>query len=520
MVMLTAWKDLRYGLRQLRMNPAFTAIAVLSLALGIGANTAIFQLVNAVRLRSLPVANPQDLAYINFPNGSMRSGNFSTRSARFTYALWDEMQKYQEPFTGMLAWSATRFNLAAGGEVRYTEGLYVNGDFFRVLGVQPVLGRVFSADDDRPGCGSPGAVISYPFWQRELGGDPNATSRTLTLEGRQFPIQGVTPPGFFGVEVGHQYDIAVPICADKLLAADGQGRMAGKQSWWISVMARLKPGWTPQRATGYLQTIAPRVMEASLPPSYRPADAKRFLANKLEATSGATGVSGLRRDYEGPLLLLLSITGLVLLIACANLANLLLARASVREREIAVRQAIGASRGRLIAQLLMESLLLAVIGTLLGAVLAQVLSQSLIAFLTTSDNPVFVGLGIDWRVLGFTSGVAVLSCLLFGLLPALRATRVAPASVMRASGRGLTTGREKFSARRFLVVAQVAMSLVLLVGALLFVTSLQKLLKVDPGFKAGGLISVDLNLRRLQYAPERRAVAFRELEDRLRAIRA
>jgi len=517
-MMDAAIKDLRYGLRQLRLNPAFTTIAVLSLALGIGANTAIFQLVNAVRLRTLPVANPQELAYIDFPPRSMRSGNFSRRSARLTFALWEEIRKQQQAFSGTMAWSARRFNLAPGGEARYAEGLYVSADFFRVLGVPPFLGRTFTAEDDTPACGAPGAVISYAFWQREFSGDPNVTSRAVTLDGRPFPIFGVMPASFFGVEVGNRYDVAIPLCADKLLAADGEGRRVSRRSWWLSAMGRLKPGWTLQRATAHLQAIAPAIMEATLPPTYRPEDAKRFLANKLEATAGATGVSGLRREYEQPLLLLLVITGLVLLIACANLANLLLARASVREREIAVRQAIGASRGRLIGQLLMESLLLSVIGTALGAGLAQILSRALLAFLTTSDNQLFVGLGIDLRVLGFTTAIAVTACLLFGLLPALRATRVAPAAVMRAGGRGLTEGRERFSLRRALVVAQVALSLVLLVGALLFIGSLQKLIRVDPGFHTKGLISVELDLRRPHYAKPRLRGVQRDLLEPLRAV--
>jgi predicted lysophospholipase L1 biosynthesis ABC-type transport system permease subunit len=257
-------------------------------------------------------------------------------------------------------------------------------------------------------------------------------------------------------------------------------------------------------------------MQATLPPTYRPQDAKKYLANKLEATSGATGVSGLRRQYENPLWILLATTGLVLLIACANLANLLLARASVREREIAVRQSIGASRGRLVAQLLAESLLLATLGALLGAVLAQGLSRGLIAFLTTTENNTFVGLGIDFRVLGFTAALAVGTCLLFGLMPAWRTTHVAPASAMRASGRGVTAGRERFSLRRALVVTQVALSLVLLVGALLFVRGLQKLLTVDAGFRPEGILAVSLDLRRPQYTQAQLPVIYRDLLERLR----
>ena len=515
--METILKDLRFGLRQLRLNPTFTIVAVLSLALGIGANTAVFQLIDAIRLQALPVQKPQELAYIDFAKGSNRSGWFSSRSARLTYAQWEEILRRQESFSGTMAWSATQFNLAQGGRARYAEGLYVSADFFSLLGVPAVIGRTFAAEDDRPGCGSPGAVISYAFWQREMGGDPGVLGRSVRLDGRPLTILGVTPSNFFGVEVGNRYDVAVPLCADPLFSEFGKGRMPNRIAWWLSAMGRLKPGWTIERANAHLETLSPGIMEATLPPTYQPDQAKRYLANKLTVTPGATGVSGLRRAYENPLWLLLATTGLVLLIACANLANLLLARASVREREIAVRQAIGASRGRLIAQLLSESLLLAVFGGALGALLAQMLSRGLIAFLSTDSNALFVEMGPDWRVIGFMSAIAIATCLLFGLAPAVRATRVAPASAMRSGSRGVTGGRERFSLRRILVVAQVSLSLVLLVGALLFVRSLQKLMQVDPGFRPEGIVSVSLDLRPGHYSKERLLQVYLDLLDRIRA---
>ncbi len=509
-------KDLRFGLRQLVLNPAFTVIAVLSLALGIGANTAIFQLIDAVRLRTLPVENPQALGYVDFAPHSERSGNFSSRSSRLTYAVWEQIQARHEPFSGMIAWSATRFNLAQGGEARYAEGLYASADFFTVLGTTTVLGRTFTPQDDRPGCGSPGAVISYAFWQREFGGDAGVLGRSLRLDGQPVTVLGVTSPGFFGVEVGHRYDVAVPICSEPLFSEDGKGRIASRRDWWLSSMGRLKPGWTIERANAYYQAISSSIMENVLPPTYRPDGAKKFLANKLKVTPGGTGVSGLRQDYENPLWMLLATTGLVLLIACANLANLLLARASAREREIAVRQAIGASRRRLITQLLSESMLLVLFGTVLGALFAQALSRGLIAFLSTSGNSVFVGLPLDLRMLGFMTGVAVLTCLLFGLAPALRATRISPASAMRTGGRGITTGRERFGLRRVLVVAQVSMSLVLLVGAFLFVRSLQKLMDIRPGFRAEGIVAVEMDLRPGHYSKERLRTLYPELVETLR----
>lgn len=499
----TLTRDLRFGLRQLRLNPVFTIVAVLSLALGIGANTAIFQLIDAIRLRMLPVSHPQELADIDMSRESAWSGWSSSRSAHFTYALWESIRKRQEGFSGMLAWSATRFNLADSGKARYAEGIFVSGDFFRVLGVPAELGRTFNTEDDKLGCGSPGAVISHSFWQNEFAGDRAVTARSVRLDGNPFPILGVTPPGFFGVEVGNRFDIAVPLCADPMFYEPGKNRIPLRTAWWLSIMGRLKPGWTVEHANAQLQAVSPTIMREVLPPVYRPEFAKKFLANKLTATAGATGVSRLRRQSANSLWILLATTGLVLLIACANLANLLLARASVREREIAVRQAVGASRGRLIAQLLTESLLLALAGAAVGAVLAGVLSRGLIAFLTTQRNQIFVGLEIDWRMLGYTAAMAVATCVLFGLVPALRATRAAPASVMRSGGHGMTAGRERFSLRRMLVVAQVAMSLVLLAGALLFVRSLEKLLAIDPGFRPEGIVLVNVDMRSAQYSRDR-----------------
>jgi predicted permease len=315
-------------------------------------------------------------------------------------------------------------------------------------------------------------------------------------------VIGVTPPQFFGVEVGNCFDVAVPLCSDLSKRAESRTK------WWLSAMGRLKPGWTAQRADKYIKTVSPAIMEAGLPPTYRPDQAKRFLANKLVAEASAAGVSDLREEYESPLSLLLAATGLVLLIACANLANLLLARGSVREREMAVRQAIGASRGRLIVQLLSESLLLAVLGTALGVALAQVLSRAMI---------VFVGLQPDLRMLGFTTAVALATCLLFGLLPALRATRVAPAAAMRAGGRSMTAGRERYGLRRALVTAQVALSLVLLVGAVLFVRSLQKLLDVQPGFRPEGIVAVNIDITSAKYPKERRPAVYAEVLEKLRA---
>jgi putative ABC transport system permease protein len=510
-------QDLRFGVRMLLKNKSFTAVAILSLALGIGANTALFQLIDAVRLRTLPVKAPQELAEVRLTNMKGARGGFARSPfPMVTNPIWEQIRDRQQAFSGIFAWGTDSVNLAPGGEVRPARMLYVSGDFFNTLGVQPILGHFFTATDDQQGCDAPGLVISHEFWRREYGGDANVIGRKVTLAEHPFEIIAVTPANFFGMEVGRSFDLALPICANALVRR--HNNMLSGIMWWLTVTGRLRPGWSLEQATAHTQSISPRLFEASLPANYPPASVKDYLASELITVPAGSGVSQLRENYEHSLWLLLAIAGSVLLVACANLANLLLARASAREREIAVRQALGASRGRLIRQLLVESLLLAATGAALGGVLAQALSQLLIAFLSTSPDPVFLGLAPDWRVLGFASGLAVLTCLLFGLAPAIRATRMGPAVMMKASGRGMTAGRERFSLRRALVVAQVALSLVLVAGALLFSRSLGKLLRVDTGFQQDGVLIAEVIFRRLNLPPDRYPSFEDELLDGIRAI--
>src|SRR5579859_5837121 len=509
-------QDLRYGARVLRMNPAFAAVCVLSLALGVGANTAIFQLIDAVRMRTLPVNNPQELAVIR-PDTNARSGRVHGYLPLVTNAMWEQIRARQQGFSGVFAFGYEDLNLATGGQERDAHAMWVSGEFFDVLGVQPVLGRVFHREDDHAGCGTPGVVLYYRFWQREFGGEANVLGKTVSLEGHAVPILGVTPASFNGLTPGHGFDVALPLCSEQVFEP-APSLYTLPQGWWLAVMGRLKPGWTLEKATAQLESISAGIMEDTLPPSYQEDNRKKYLGQKLNAYPGATGLSNLRQQYESPLWLLLGIAGLVLVIACANLANLLLARASAREKEIAVRLALGAARGRVVRQLLTESLLLAIAGAALGIVLARVLSAALVRYLTTQSGTMFLELGMDWRVLGFTAGLAVLTCVLFGLAPALKATSAAPAAIVSLAGRGLTATRERFSLRRGLVVTQVSLSLVLLVGSLLFVRSLRNILTLDAGFQRDGMVVVDIGYAGLNLPPERR-VAFRELLlERVRAL--
>ena len=516
----TVWQDVRYGARLLRLNPAFAAVAILSLALGIGANTAIFQLLDAVRMRSLPVKDPHELAFVRIHERQHGSGRFHGYYSWLTDPQWEQIRDQQKSFSSVGAFGADNFNLARGGEAHNAFTLMVSGDFFATLGVNPLMGRLLNAADDQKGCSLPGAVISYGMWQREYGGAADVLAKKLTLEGAPFQIVGVTPPDFYGIDVGRYYDVAVPICSEPLI--DGEGSLLNdpntRRNWWLGVVGRLKPGVTVQQASAQMSALSSPVFEATIPPQYPAESHKHYLEYKLESISAANGVSDLRRQYEDPLWILLGITGLVLLVACANLANLILARASVRQREIAVRLAMGARRVRLIRQLMAENLLLALIGAAGGALIAQGVSRLLLSFLGTEGHQAFLQLAMDWRVLGFTTAVASLTCILFGLAPALRATNMTPAAVMNAAGRGLTATREGFGFRRSLVVAQIALSLVLAAGAILFTRSLHNLITVDPGFQQDGVLIVYMDFSKLKIPKDQRTAYKQQLLERLRAL--
>jgi len=521
--MQTLWQDLRYALRMVAKSPSFAAVAILTLALGIGANAAIFQLIDAVRLRTLPVQDPSTLAIVHLDTNHWGSGNFTGPYSEFTFPLWQEVQKRQQAFSSIAAWGGGQLNLAKGGEVDNAQAIWISGHFFQVLGVQPILGRLISPADDpedeQAGCS--GAVdISYAFWQRRYGGDASVIGKTLTLEGHPFPIVGVTPSSFFGVSVGDRFDLAVPICAEPLINSQ-YSFITGprpRETWWLSLLGRLKPGWTLTRAGAQLASFAPAALQETVPPQYDSEGVKHYLGYKLEARPAANGFSNMRQDASDPLYLLLGLSALVLLIACANLANLLLARASGREREVAVRLALGASRVRLVRQLLSESALLAMAGAVGGAFLAAALSRTLIAFVSTPDSPVFLDMPTDWRVLGFAAGLAILTTLLFGLAPALRAGGVEPGSVLKTGGRGMTAGRERFRLQRILVASQVALSVVLLAGALLFARSLQNLMTRNPGFQQNSVLIANLDTTPLKLSLAEGPSVEQNLLEHIRAV--
>ena len=498
--------DVRYAVRGLVRSPAFTLVAVLSLALGIGANTAIFSLANALLLRSLPVRDPGALVQID---------RGSEHDDVFTNPLWEQIQDRQSVFSGVFAHGTTSFNLARSGVARRVPGAAVSGGFFSTLGVLPAAGRLLGPADDVRGCPTI-AAVSDGFAQREYGSAPAAVGRTLSLDGHPFQVVGVASPGFTGIRVGSSVDVYVPICTAPVLTGE-KDVLDLRSRWFLQLIGRLKKGVTAAQAGAQLAALAPAIDEATLPAKWGAESQKRYLAATLAVRPAAKGLSYLRDRYGRALESLMGIVALVLLIACANIANLLLARAASRREESSIRQALGAGRARLVRQLLTETVLLSLLGAAAGVLFARWAAGLLVGFLSSRGETVWLDLTPDLRVLGFTLAVAVATGLLFGLAPAWFAARSDPLAATRAGSRG-AAGGARHSAGKALVLAQVALSLVLVVAAGLLVGSFRRLSTLDPGFDRRGVLLVDADFSGTDLEGERRAAARRDLLERLRAV--
>ncbi len=479
--------DLRDAWRALRRTPLVTVVAIISLALGIGANTAIFSILDALVLRALPVPHAGRLALITTVEG---------RPASVTNPIWEEVRARADRFDGAFAWSRQRFNLASGGEADLVDALYASGAMFDVLGVSPQLGRLLAPSDDRRGGGESGpvAVLSHDYWERQYGSARDVVGRAITLEGKVFTIVGVAPAGFFGPEVGRKFDVAVPLAAEGIIRG-AESSLDQRSHWWLRVMVRTGVGQSLAQATAALRAIQPQVREATIPPNWRPEHLADYLREPYSLTEASTGASPLRDEYQRPLLTIMGVVGLVLLIACGNIANLLLARATARRHELSVRQALGASRLRLARQLLSESVLLSVVGAALGLLVAVWGSKALVSQLALYGSPASLALALDWRIFGFTAAAAIATALLFGTAPALRAARARPMEAMREQGRG-NSADGRMGLGGGLVVVQVALSLVLVVAAGLFLRTFGSLTSLRLGFDRDRVLVVRIDATR------------------------
>ena len=513
-LMETLVQDIRYGLRILGRTPVVTSVAILSLALGIGANTAIFSLIDSVMLRMLPVQKPEELVQVRRQNPRFLN---SEPSSIFTNPLWEELRNHQDVFSGVFAWDSQSFDLAQGGAVHPANGMFVSGDYFTTLGVRPATGRLLANADDQRGCAG-AAVLSYGFWQDHFGGAPSAIGEMISLDGHKFEIIGASQPGFYGTQVETKFDVAIPICAAAQFDV-ARSRLDHRSWWWLSVVGRRKPGLSPAQLKARLEVLSPQVFSAAVPSNWESKDQVNFRKQTFVLTPAGTGISYmLRRKFGQPLDILMAVVGLVLLIACANIASLMLARAAARHKEIAVRKALGATKARLIRQLLTECVLLSTAGALLGILFARWGSAFLVRYISTGNNHIFLDLSPDWRVLGFTAAVAILTGLLFGMLPAFRSTRVSLISAMKGRQASDAESRTRFRPGKWIVASQVALSLVLLVASGLFLRSLVKLVTMDIGFDRNNVLLAHANLHTAKVAPEQQPAMFDDIERRLHAL--
>jgi predicted permease len=519
-------KDLRHACRTLWQNPGFATVAVLSLALGIGVNTGIFSLVDALLLRTLPVDDPGRLVMISDPTAAGVSiGTQTGERSLFTYEEFARMRERNPVFTGMFAAesSATRDNVSInGGSLEELRTRLVSENYFSTLGVKPLAGRTFTREDEKGPGSDPYAVISYAYWKKRFGLDASVLGKTIQIHKAFLTVIGVMPPGFFGETVGEEPDAWLPMMMEPA-AKPGRDWLHDDPSKaerveWLLVAGRLKPGVSQKQAESSLNVLFQQVIHETAGSNLPPDRSRELADQKIKIRPGDKGASRLRDRFNEPLLVLMAVVALVLLIACANVANLLLARSTARQREIGIRLAMGASRGRLIRQLLTESLVLALIGGAVGVLFAFWTSDMLLRMVASGENSVPLEIHPDLRVLAFTAGLSMLTGLVFGLVPAFRGTRVDVSSTLKENSRGVIGGGGRFSMGKALVISQVAISLLLLIGAGLFLRTLQNLQHVDLGYDREKLLLVRVDALAAGYQDAQRAAVFQNLLERLRAM--
>jgi putative ABC transport system permease protein len=488
------WQDVRYGLRMLRKNPGFTLVAILTLALGIGANTAIFSLLNQILLRQLPVKDPGELVLLRAPG--VRTGHIwsdGDDSESFSYPIYKGLRDNNQVFAGMFGRFQFSASIASRGKTERGSGELVTGNYFEVLGVRPALGRVFSQEDDRVQGAHPLAVLSHAYWQRQFGGDPGVLNQTLLVNNTEMTVVGVAQAGFAGIQVGQATDVFVPVMMKGQMTPIRNG-LDDWNDYWMAVLARKKPGVSMAQAEAGINAAYHPLLEEQLAKinGWNEKKRQQFLSKKIVLASGAQGRVTLQRDSAPALMALFAMVALVLLIACTNVANLLLAQGAARQREFAIRTAMGATRGRMMRQLVIESFLCALgggaLGLLLGSWLIGVLTQTVVS----ESGIQGLAMGLDWSIIGFATGATLFSGILFGLIPAWRVTRTGVSQTLKDQGSTSSAGLSHVRFRKLLVAGQVAFTVLLLAGACLFTRTLWNLRQQNLGMSTENVITFSI----------------------------
>jgi putative ABC transport system permease protein len=518
--MSSSLSDLRLAIRGLRRSPLFAAVAILSLALGIGANTAIFTLIDQILLRKLPVAAPEQLVML-YQRGSNMGSNMGPRM--HSYPLYQDLQQKAEPLAEVLCRRIVPASVSVDNQTERVDAELVSGNYFSMLGVKPALGRVFnSREDDQVYQGHPVVVLSYGYWVARFARDPGVIGKKVLVNDYPMTIVGVSAEGFSGIDPVQSPQIRVPVLMKPVLAPSwGWLHMDDRRGRWVQVFGRLKPGYTVESSKASIQGLFTQIrrFEMTLPAAkdWSAYNREQFMKGQLLVDSAAIGYSPVRNDFSTALIVLMCMVGLVLLIACANVANLLIARGFMRQKEIAVRLSLGSSRGRLVRQLLVESLVLSFAGGAVGLAIAFALTRGLLALVPSQGQPVLISASPDPRILTFTLSLTVLTGIVFGLLPALRASRTDPWTTMKDTMGSIAGTRGSLFLRKGLVTAQVALSFLLLFGAGLFVRSLQNLKTADTGVQLENLITFQLSPALSGYDDNRGQLFYQQLLERLRA---